>query len=252
MGFADPDAARRDLPGRAEFLVGLGPAPLTEPMPAVELVLASASPSRARLLSAAGIAFRQLSSDVDEDALAATLAGASSADLALALARAKCEAVVDTLLATPGPDHAPERTMLVLGCDSVLEFDGKAWGKPGSAAAATQRWRRQRGGHGTLLTGHWLIELNSQRATGRTVGTEVSFVDATDQEIADYVASGEPLGVAGAFTLEGRAGPLIAGIQGDPSNVVGLSLPALRTMVRDLGHELRDVATHAAVGRATP
>ena len=100
--------------------------------------------------------------------------------------------------------------------------------------------------------GHWLLDTATHRATGRTVGTEVTFVDATDQEIADYVATGEPLWVAGAFTLEGRAGPLIAGIHGDPSNVIGLSLPALRTMLQDLGHELRDVATHAAAGDSTP
>ncbi len=211
------------------------------------LILASASASRAHLLTAAGLAFTQISSDVDEEALTATLADEAPATVALALARAKCEAVAATL----GSDPVGAR-VLVLGCDSLLEFDGQTWGKPGSAEAATARWRRQRGGHGTLLTGHWLLDIANRRATGTTVGTEVSFVDATDQEIADYVASGEPIGVAGAFTLEGRAGPLIAGITGDPSNVIGLSLPTLRSMLRELGHELRDVATHAAVEDSTP
>ena len=230
--------------------MGLGSTPLTEKMSAVALILASASASRARLLTSAGIAFRQINSDVEEDAVAASLPGEPPAAIALALARAKCEAVADTLAAlAPG---AAESTTLVLGCDSILEFGGRAWGKPGSPEAATERWRRQRGGRGTLLTGHWLLDTATQRATGRTVGTEVTFVDATDQEIADYVATGEPIWVAGAFTLEGRAGPLIAGITGDPSNVIGLSLPALRTMLRDLGHELRDVATHAAAGDSTP
>ena len=237
--------------------MGLGSTPLTETMSAVALILASASASRARLLTSAGIAFRQINSDVEEDAVAASLPGEPPAAIALALARAKCEAVADTL--APGPDslapgaaESAEPPVLVLGCDSILEFDGRAWGKPGSPEAATERWRRQRGGRGTLLTGHWLLDTATHRATGRTVGTEVTFVDATDQEIADYVATGEPLWVAGAFTLEGRAGPLIAGIHGDPSNVIGLSLPALRTMLQDLGHELRDVATHAAAGDSTP
>ena len=214
----------------------------------VRLVLASASPSRGQLLQQAGIAFDRCTSDVDEDALAAELGGqVEPAALALALARAKAEAVAATVTAnpetadpeTPDPD---DRTTLVLGCDSLLELDGAVHGKPHTPTAATRRWQQQRGRTATLITGHWLIEAGTGREAGRTVATEVTFVDATDEEIADYVASGEPLGVAGAFTLEGRAGPLIERINGDPSNVIGLSLPGLRTLLQHLGYTLRDVA----------
>ena len=214
-------------------------------MTVVRLVLASASPSRGQLLQQAGIAFDRCTSDVDEDALAAELGEqVEPAALALALARAKAEAVAATVTADPeaADADADDRTTLVLGCDSLLELDGAVHGKPHTPAAATRRWQQQRGRTATLITGHWLIEAGTGRAAGRTVATEVTFVHATDEEIADYVASGEPLGVAGAFTLEGRAGPLIERIDGDPSNVIGLSLPVLRTLLQHLGYTLRDVA----------
>ena len=214
-------------------------------MTVVRLVLASASPSRGQLLQQAGIAFDRCTSDVDEDALAAELGEqVEPAALALALARAKAEAVAATVTADPeaADADADDRTTLVLGCDSLLELDGAVHGKPHTPAAATRRWQQQRGRTATLITGHWLIEAGTGRAAGRTVATEVTFVHATDEEIADYVASGEPLGVAGAFTLEGRAGPLIERIDGDPSNVIGLSLPGLRTLLQHLGYTLRDVA----------
>ena len=198
---------------------------LAAPLTVVRLVLASASPSRGQLLQQAGIAFDRCTSDVDEDALAAELGEqVEPAALALALARAKAEAVAATVTADPeaADADADDRTTLVLGCDSLLELDGAVHGKPHTPAAATRRWQQQRGRTATLITGHWLIEAGTGRAAGRTVATEVTFVHATDEEIADYVASGEPLGVAGAFTLEGRAGPLIERIDGDPSNVIGL------------------------------
>ena len=218
---------------------------LAAPLTVVRLVLASASPSRGQLLQQAGIAFDRCTSDVDEDALAAELGEqVEPAALALALARAKAEAVAATVTADPeaADADADDRTTLVLGCDSLLELDGAVHGKPHTPAAATRRWQQQRGRTATLITGHWLIEAGTGRAAGRTVATEVTFVHATDEEIADYVASGEPLGVAGAFTLEGRAGPLIERIDGDPSNVIGLSLPGLRTLLQHLGYTLRDVA----------
>lgn len=202
---------------------------------AVRLILASASPSRGQLLRQAGIAFERRTSEVDEDALQASLIDAGPADIALALARAKAEAVAKS-------DADWATGTVVLGCDSLLELDDRVHGKPHTAAEATRRWRQQRGRTATLVTGHWLIDTGSRRAVGRAVGTRVTFADATDAEIADYVASGEPLGVAGAFTLEGRAGPLIERIEGDPSNVIGLSLPGLRTLLRELGYALADVA----------
>jgi len=200
-----------------------------------EIVLASASPSRGQLLTSAGLRFRRLPSDVDEDALASAWADRSPSELALGLARAKAEAVTTDASLTP--------TDLVLGCDSVLEMDGQAHGKPLTAEAATRRWQQQRGRTAHLVTGHWLIDMATGNSAGRTFSTAVTFADATDDEIADYVATGEPLGVAGAFTLEGRAGPLIERIDGDPSNVIGLSLPGLRGLLAELGVTLREVST---------
>lgn len=198
-----------------------------------DIVLASASPSRGRLLDAAGVRYRRQASEVDEEALTEAWADASPADLALGLARAKAEAVASTTQVNPND--------LVLGCDSVLAMDGRAHGKPLTAEAATRRWREQRGRTAHLITGHWLIDQSTGAAVGRSVSTAVTFALATDDEIADYVASGEPLGVAGAFTLEGRAGPLIESIDGDPSNVIGLSLPGLRGLLAELGVTMREV-----------
>lgn len=221
------------------------------------------------MLRQAGIAFTRLVSEVDEDALAAELMGLDPSEHALALARAKAEAVAavlssqslplvdgrdaddlqasgEALASRPTTDIGPPtaRTsatiQLVLGCDSVFVIDGEVHGKPHTPAEATRRWRLQRGRTGTLMTGHWLIEVGSGRAVGSTVQSDVTFVDATNDEIADYVASGEPLGVAGGFTLEGRAGPLIARVEGDPSNVLGLSLPGLRDLLGTLGYTLRE------------
>ena len=198
------------------------------------LVLASASPSRARILDGAGIRYQQIPSSVDEDALTAQATGLSPADLALLLAQAKAEAVARESELPPGA--------LVLGCDSVLELDGVAHGKPHTPQEATARWRQQRGRTADLVTGHWLMDPASGRAVGRPIRAAVNFAAATDEEIADYVASGEPLHVAGAFTLEGRAGPLIESVTGDPSNVLGLSLPGLRALLSELGVTMREVS----------
>lgn len=203
-----------------------------------QLVLASASPSRARILRGAGIAFVQRASDVDEDRLEAELAGAGPAELASALARAKAEAVAAEL----PPSGPASAGALVLGCDSLLVLDGRSHGKPHTESEATRRWRAQRGRTAELVTGHCLLDPASGARAEAAISTAVTFAAATDEEIADYVASGEPLGVAGAFTLEGRAGPLIERIEGDPSNVLGLSLPGLRRLLAELGHNLRDVA----------
>lgn len=199
-----------------------------------KLVLGSASPSRAQILRGAGVCFSQTPADVNEQALQSALAGNAVVDVAVALARAKAHVVAAVV------DPAGEPT-LVLGCDSIFTIDGEMHGKPHTADEARRRWRAQRGRTGALVTGHWLIDVTEQTASGTAVTSEVSFVDATDREIDDYVASGEPLGVAGAFTLEGRAGPLISSIHGDPSNVLGLSLPALRELLLELGHDLASV-----------
>ncbi|WP_048551249.1 Maf family protein [Nostocoides japonicum] len=213
----------------------------------VRLVLASASPSRRELLHRAGVEPTVHVSDVDEDAILERAVAAygplEPADVALTLARAKAEDVTAQLA---GLSEATADA-IVLGCDSVLELDGQALGKPGTAERATERWRAMRGRTGILHTGHWVVDDREPDAggTGGTLGatasTPIRFAEVTDEEIAAYVASGEPLGVAGAFTLEGRAAPYIEGIEGDPSNVMGLSLPLLRLLLAELDIPWPDV-----------
>ena len=203
----------------------------------VDLVLASASPARLATLRGAGLDPLVQVSDVDEqDALAAAerLHGPlAPADVALLLARAKAEAVYAF--------RSREPASLILGCDSVLDLDGEIHGKPGDPAEAIARWHRMRGRSGILHTGHWLIDARDPDAggtaglVGATASTLVHFADLDDDEIAAYVATGEPLHVAGAFSLDGLGGAFVAGIEGDPSNVIGVSLPLLRDLVRDLG-----------------
>ena len=160
-------------------------------------------------------------------------------DIALVLARAKCEAVTNLLDGDSCPDGAPTGA-LVLGCDSLLELDGKLYGKPADDADATMRWKAMRGRSGVLHTGHWLIDDrdDSDGGTGATIGavasTTVHFAAISDEEIAAYIATTEPLQVAGAFTIDGLGGAFITGIEGDHHNVVGVSLPLLREMLADV------------------
>ncbi|MFI1098819.1 nucleoside triphosphate pyrophosphatase [Streptomyces sp. TLI_146] len=186
------------------------------------LVLASASPARLGLLRQAGLAPEVIVSGVDEDALTAPTPG----ELALVLAEAKADAVA----ARPEAAGA-----LLIGCDSVLELDGEALGKPADAEEATARWKSMRGRAGVLRTGHCVIDTANGRRASATASTTVRFGEPSDAEIAAYVASGEPLHVAGAFTLDGRSAPFVNGIDGDPGNVIGLSLPLLRTLLAELG-----------------
>jgi len=211
------------------------------------LVLASASPARLATLRTAGVEPLVRVSGVDEDAAVAAAQESldvplAAGDVALLLARAKAEDVVAHLGA------ADDGAALVLGCDSVLELDGEVHGKPADAAEATARWRRMRGSSGTLHTGHWLVDLRdpadggSGGLVGATASTVVHFADLSDDEVDAYVATGEPLRVAGAFTIDGLGAPFVAGIEGDHTNVVGISLPLLRELVRELGipwHALR-------------
>lgn len=148
------------------------------------------------------------------------------------LARVKAEAVVDRFGA--------ELEGLVLGGDSAFVIDGVIHGKPHDPGVARERWLRQRGRTGVLYSGHWLIDHrdgSSREAVGVVTHAEVTFADITDAEIDAYIATGEPLAVAGAFTIDSRGGPFIESINGDPHTVVGLSLPALRRLVRSLGVE---------------
>jgi septum formation protein len=186
------------------------------------LVLASASPARLATLRAAGVEPLVIVSGVDET----RVADVPPVELALQLAELKCAAVA-------GLDEVPEGA-LVLGCDSVLELDGAAHGKPADPGEARERWRAMRGRSGVLHTGHSLRE--GDRVAAATASTVVHFADLSDDEIDAYVATGEPLQVAGAFTVDGLGGAFVTGIEGDHHNVVGVSLPLLRDLVAELGH----------------
>ncbi|MEO7060037.1 MAG: Maf family protein [Lapillicoccus sp.] len=207
----------------------------------VSLLLASASPARLATLRAAGIEPTVVVSEVDEEAAVAAGQGAygqlEPADVALLLARAKCEAVAAEVMTST----------LVLGCDSVLELDGQVHGKPADEAEAVARWGAMRGRSGILHTGHWLRDERDagDGGTAATLGvaasTTVHFAEVTDHEIAAYVATGEPLAVAGAFTLDGLGGAFVTSIEGDHHNVVGLSLPLLRELLLEIGVSWFDV-----------
>jgi septum formation protein len=190
-------------------------------------VLASASPARLETLRRAGLDPEVVVSGVDEDGITAP----TTADLVLRLARLKAVAVAEGI----GDDA------VVLGCDSLLELDGRPLGKPGTVAIAGQRWREMRGRTGVLHTGHCLIDTATGRTEERSVPTTVHFADVTDAEIDAYCASGEPTAVAGAFTIDGLGGWFVEAVDGDPHNVVGLSLPVVRRMLRDQGHALTDL-----------
>lgn len=206
------------------------------------LILASQSPARTKLLAEAGIRHEVLVSDVDEDAVQAKYGVTDAHDTALLLARAKAEAVA----ALPEAEGA-----LVIGCDSVFEFEGESHGKPYTAEVARERMLRMSGSQGVLHTGHWLVDCRDTAAnvendepaegTGATVGAvssaEVHFASMSENEINAYIATGEPLHCAGSFTIDGLGGAFIRKVDGDPHAVVGLSISTLR-----------DLLVHAKVG----
>ena len=182
------------------------------------LVLASASPARRRLLEQAAIPHRVRVSGVDEEAIRAS----DPAVLVQLLAQAKAQAVDQALQA----DGSHAAAWGVLGCDSLLVFEGEVFGKPADQAEAIARWRRMAGGVGELLTGHCLLPGNGLQL--ETVTTRVHFAALSAAEIEAYVATGEPLACAGGFALEGRGGLAVERLEGCFSNVIGLSLPLLR------------------------
>ena len=204
-------------------------------MHAPRLVLASQSPARLATLRSAGLDPEVIVSGVDESVLDHL---DDPAELSLGLARLKADAVVERLSGEPG-------LLLVVGCDSVLELEGEIHGKPASAGEAVDRWRRMRGRSGALHTGHCLVELRDgvRREVARSARTVVRFADLSDEEVAAYVATGEPLRVAGAFTLDGLGGAFVTGIDGDPHTVVGIGLPLLRELCAELGHRWTDLWT---------
>jgi len=192
------------------------------------IVLASASPARLSVLRGAGLDPEVVVSGVDETAFTATTA----AELAGLLAQAKAAAVA-----------YGQADGLVIGCDSLLDLDGRALGKPASAGEAAARWREMSGRTGTLVTGHCVINAATGQQAAAVAATRVRFGSPSEEEIAAYVASGEPLAVAGAFTLDGRGGWFVDGIDGDHGTVLGVSLPLLRRLLADLGVGLTSLWT---------
>ncbi|GAA2781417.1 Maf family nucleotide pyrophosphatase [Saccharopolyspora taberi] len=206
----------------------------------MRFVLASASPARLSVLRSAGIDPLVRVSGVDEDAVAAGLTDPSPAELVTALAVAKAEAVVPAVAA-----EVPDA--VIVGCDSMLSSpDGEVVGKPGTPEAAAERWRRAAGRSGELITGHAIVLLRGGTAVARTsghLGTTVRFSEPTDAELEAYIATGEPLHVAGGFTLEGFGGWFVEGVDGDPSSVLGISLPLTRKLLAGLGVSVVDLWT---------
>ncbi|MBM0232833.1 septum formation inhibitor Maf [Micromonospora sp. STR1_7] len=207
----------------------------------LRLVLASASPARRKSLQAAGIEPDVLVSGVDESLVVTDRAE----ELCLELARLKAQAVLTRLSPAAG-----QRT-LVIGCDSVLAFDGEILGKPTDPADATRRWLRMRGRSGVLHSGHCLIDVVAGRRAEAVASTTVHFADVSDDEIAAYVATGEPLAVAGAFTIDGLGGAFVERIEGDAGTVVGLSMPLLRRLLAELNLQITDLWTKVAPGGQT-
>lgn len=192
----------------------------------MRLILASQSPARLETLRRAGVEPEVIVSGVDEG----TVPARPAADLALELARRKATAVAER---TPRRDAVE----VLIGCDSVLELDGQTHGKPADADEAVRRWLTMSGRTGVLHTGHHVIrrDADGAREMGRTGSTTVHFAEVSRAETEAYVATGEPLAVAGAFTIDGLGGAFVTGIEGDHHNVVGLSLPLLRDVLGELG-----------------
>ncbi len=186
----------------------------------MRVVLASASPARLAVLRAAGLSPDVIVSGVDEDAYRAS----TTSELTEVLASAKAAAVAAEL------DDA-----LVIGCDSMLDLNGRAYGKPASPAEAAARWHQMSGQTGTLFTGHCLIDAASGKELTAVAATTVRVGTPRDEEIAAYVGTGEPLNMAGAFTIEGLGGWFVDSVDGDHNNVIGISVPLLRRLLAEFG-----------------
>ncbi len=195
----------------------------------MRLYLASTSPARLATLRAVGIEPLVLPSNVDEDAAVAAAPPLTPPEMVRLLARLKAEAVVSHTV-----DGAPIDGV-ILGCDSAFELDGNVYGKPHTPEIARQRWHLQRGREGQLHSGHWLIDHRGGRlgeAVGAVSSTFVRFADVTDAEIDAYIATGEPLKVAGAFTIDSMGAAYISEIRGDAHSVVGVSVATVRELLR--------------------
>jgi septum formation protein len=212
-------------------------------------ILASASPARRQLLEAAGIVPVVCPSDFDESQIEIE----NAVELAQTLAQLKAETVAEQIRLDDRPPRSfrggePPESVVIAGCDSVLQVDDAIYGKPDSPQAAIERWQHMRGRVGLLHTGHALIDIAQDLTVARTQTTRVHFADASDRQIEAYVATGEPLRCAGCFALDGMGGLLVEKIEGCHSNVIGLSLPLLRQMLEELGYDPSDFWQREAVG----
>lgn len=205
----------------------------------MRLYLASTSPARLATLRAAGVEPIVVPSNVDEDAAVASAGTLTPPETVLLLARLKAEAVAMSEI------DGVEVDGFVLGGDSVFELDGRVYGKPLTASVARERWKLQRGRTGILHSGHWLIDRRGRvvhGAAGAVSSARVTFAaDVTDAELDSYIATGEPLQVAGAFTIDSLGAPFITSVEGDPHTVVGLSLSTLRGLLRGFGVEWNEL-----------
>jgi septum formation protein len=199
----------------------------------VQFVLASQSPARLMVLRNAGIDPTVQVSGVDEDAIMAELDTEDHAQVVVALAEAKAREVA------PGYEDA-----VIIGCDSMLSHNGQLVGKPGTPDRARDRWKQMAGSTGVLLTGHTVLRVRDRTVTAMatgTVSTTIHFGDPSPAEIDAYLATGEPLEVAGGFTLDGFGGWFVDGVDGDPSSVIGISLPLTRRLLREVGVSVVDL-----------
>ena len=194
-----------------------------------QIILASSSPSRLRLLESVGIKPEVIVSGIDEES--PEFDSLSPSDLVIKLASLKANAV---------KSRAPINS-LIIGCDSTFEFNGKSLGKPLNRENAIERSKLLSGKFGYLHTGHCIIDVKNGKEINKLSSAKVQFAEMTNGEIVDYVDSGEPLNVAGGFTLDGLSAPFITSIEGDPSGIIGLSLPLLRNMVMSLGYSWLDI-----------
>lgn len=193
------------------------------------IILASASSSRRRLLESAGLSISVIVSHVDEET--EFFNALLPADMVIALAITKAHTVREQI----------DFPAIIIGCDSTFEFEGQSLGKPGTPEIAAERAKRVQGNSGLLHTGHCVIDTAKDREISSIVTTKVSFDSMSDDEINDYVASGEPLHVAGGFTLDGFSSPFIPNIEGDYTNVVGISMPFIRKALAQLGYSWPEV-----------
>ena len=191
------------------------------------VILASASPARLMLLRSQNIQPIVIASEINEKEIEEQLKDSSTEIVVKELSIAKANYVLT--------NNVSLNTGILIAADSMLEFESKSLGKPLDAENAIARWQKMRGKSGILHTGHTVIRLDNKQTITRVVSTKVEFANVDDKEIIDYVATKEPLNVAGAFTIDSLGAAFVKEVQGDHSNVIGLSLPALREIVRELG-----------------